>query len=195
MEVFNKIQADWLDLMDNKSDPRVSEWPLASSPFPTLMICLTYVYIVKVNICRNENRQFFICLVRTVISSLLYSRCFIRTLSFIHEVLILAKLFNCSLSHFSWTFLLIIIINSHFSTLQVLGPRIMENRKPFKMRSVIVVYNFIQVILSFYLFWEVSVVGWFNDYSWRCQPIDRSNSEMGMRVSFFNDSVDAWCNK
>ena len=74
----------------------------------------------------------------------------------------------------------------------------MENRKPFKMRGIIVVYNFIQVILSFYLFWEVSVVGWFYDYSWRCQPIDRSNSEMGMRVSFLmrqmtRDGINNFC--
>jgi hypothetical protein len=60
----------------------------------------------------------------------------------------------------------------------------MENRKPFKLRGIIVFYNFLQVILSFYLFWEVAVVGWFNDYSWRCQPVDHSKSEMGMRVSW-----------
>ncbi|KAK3913334.1 Elongation of very long chain fatty acids protein [Frankliniella fusca] len=36
------------DLMDNKSDQRVKDWFLMSSPFPTLAICLTYVYCVKV---------------------------------------------------------------------------------------------------------------------------------------------------
>ncbi|XP_034242770.1 elongation of very long chain fatty acids protein AAEL008004-like [Thrips palmi] len=35
------------DLMDNKGDPRVKDWLLMSSPFPTLFICLTYVYCVK----------------------------------------------------------------------------------------------------------------------------------------------------
>jgi hypothetical protein len=29
------------------SDPRTAKWPLMSSPFPTLAICLGYVYIVK----------------------------------------------------------------------------------------------------------------------------------------------------
>jgi len=30
------------------SDPRTAKWPLMSSPFPTLAICLGYVYVVKV---------------------------------------------------------------------------------------------------------------------------------------------------
>lgn len=38
----------WRDLMDNKSDPRTSEWPLMSSPFPTIAISLTYACCVKV---------------------------------------------------------------------------------------------------------------------------------------------------
>lgn len=29
------------------SDPRVTDWPLMQSPWPTLVICLSYVYIVK----------------------------------------------------------------------------------------------------------------------------------------------------
>lgn len=39
----------WRDLMDNKSDPRVNDWPLMSSPFPTIAISLTYAYCVKVS--------------------------------------------------------------------------------------------------------------------------------------------------
>jgi hypothetical protein len=50
MEALNKISASWHDLMENKSDPRTADWPLMSSPLPTIMICLTYIYIVKVNI-------------------------------------------------------------------------------------------------------------------------------------------------
>lgn len=30
------------------SDPRTNPWFLMSSPFPTLVICLCYVYLVKV---------------------------------------------------------------------------------------------------------------------------------------------------
>jgi hypothetical protein len=35
--------------MDNKSDSRVADWFLMSSPLPTIAICLTYVYAVKVS--------------------------------------------------------------------------------------------------------------------------------------------------
>lgn len=28
-------------------DPRVSDWPMMQSPVPTLIICLSYVYVVK----------------------------------------------------------------------------------------------------------------------------------------------------
>uniref|UniRef100_A0A336MSK9 Elongation of very long chain fatty acids protein n=1 Tax=Culicoides sonorensis TaxID=179676 RepID=A0A336MSK9_CULSO len=39
---------DWYrDLMDNRSDPRVKDWPMMSSPFPTLALCLFYAYFSK----------------------------------------------------------------------------------------------------------------------------------------------------
>lgn len=39
--------------------------------------------------------------------------------------------------------------------LQVLGPRFMENRKPYNLRNILVVYNFLQVLFSMWLFYEV----------------------------------------
>lgn len=39
---------DWYrDLMDNKSDPRVADWPMMSSPLPTLGLCIFYAYFSK----------------------------------------------------------------------------------------------------------------------------------------------------
>lgn len=39
---------DWYrDLLDNKADPRVQDWPMMSSPFPTLALCLFYAYFSK----------------------------------------------------------------------------------------------------------------------------------------------------
>lgn len=67
--------------------------------------------------------------------------------------------------------------------LQVIGPRLMENRKPFELRKVLIVYNFLQVIFSCWLFWEASSAGWFNGYNLRCQPVDYSRSVTAMRVS------------
>lgn len=39
---------DWYrDLMDNKSDPRVADWPMMASPLPTLALCIFYAYFSK----------------------------------------------------------------------------------------------------------------------------------------------------
>lgn len=45
----NSIYNGWRDLMDNKSDPRTRDYPLMSSPFPTMLISLSYAYFVKVS--------------------------------------------------------------------------------------------------------------------------------------------------
>jgi hypothetical protein len=50
MDLLYRLNAGWRDFMDNKSDQRTSQWPLMSSPLPTIGICLAYVYIVKVNL-------------------------------------------------------------------------------------------------------------------------------------------------
>lgn len=84
-QIVQLIYDGYRDLMDNKSDPRVNNWALMSSPFPTLAICLFYAYFVK-----------------------------------------------------------------------VLGPKLMENRKPLDLRRVMMCYNLFQVILSSWLFYEVS---------------------------------------
>jgi hypothetical protein len=39
--------------------------------------------------------------------------------------------------------------------LQVLGPKLMENRKPFHFKKTLVFYNFLQVIFSVWLFYQV----------------------------------------
>lgn len=66
------------------SDQRTTNWFMMSSPFPTLFICLSYVYGVK-----------------------------------------------------------------------VLGPKLMENRKPFQLKNVLIVYNLFQMVFSAWLFYEV----------------------------------------
>uniref|UniRef100_A0A1B0BMI3 Elongation of very long chain fatty acids protein n=1 Tax=Glossina palpalis gambiensis TaxID=67801 RepID=A0A1B0BMI3_9MUSC len=80
--------------MENKADPRTKDYPLMSSPFPTIAICLSYAYFVK-----------------------------------------------------------------------VLGPKLMENRKPFQLRTVLVVYNFAQVLFSAWLFYETARGCWWYFFS------------------------------
>lgn len=59
----------------------------------------------------------------------------------------------------------------------------MENRKPFELRRVLIVYNFLQVLFSSWLFYEASSTGWLAGYSYRCQPVDYSRTPLAMRVS------------
>ncbi|XP_015113965.1 elongation of very long chain fatty acids protein AAEL008004 [Diachasma alloeum] len=113
MTTFIKtVTENYRDLMDNKSDPRVNDWPLMSGPLPTFLICISYAYFVK-----------------------------------------------------------------------VLGPKLMENRKPFSLRRIMIGYNLFQVIFSTWLFYESLAAGWWNDYSFRCQPVDYSRRPKAMRMA------------
>ncbi|XP_033211342.1 elongation of very long chain fatty acids protein AAEL008004-like [Belonocnema kinseyi] len=111
-QVVQIIHDAYRVFMDKNSDPRVKDWFLMSSPFPTLIICLSYAYFVK-----------------------------------------------------------------------RLGPKLMENRKPFELRKTMICYNACQVIFSSWLFYEALVCGWAGQYSFRCQPVDYSQSPMAIRMA------------
>ncbi|XP_075148645.1 ELOVL fatty acid elongase 7 isoform X2 [Haematobia irritans] len=66
---------------------------------------------------------------------------------------------------------------------KILGPKLMENRKPFELRKVLIVYNLFQVLFSTYLFYEASIGGWLNGYSLRCQPVDYSYTPSAIRTA------------
>nr|CAD7455119.1 unnamed protein product [Timema tahoe] len=110
MALIVQLMDDFHDLINKNGDPRTSHWPLMSSPFPTLAICLSYVYLTK-----------------------------------------------------------------------VAGPKLMENRKPFELRNVLIAYNLFQVIFSSWLFYECLMGGWWGQYSFQCQPVDKSNSPTAIR--------------
>lgn len=73
------------------------------------------------------------------------------------------------------------IIALYLYFVNVAGPRFMKDRKPFLMKNTLIVYNFLQVLVSVYLFVEGMNGGWLRHYSWRCQPVDTSNTEFGLR--------------
>jgi hypothetical protein len=50
----------------------------------------------------------------------------------------------------------LVICLSYAYFVKVLGPRIMENRKPMNLRVILIIYNFVQVIFSSWLFYEVT---------------------------------------
>lgn len=51
---------------------------------------------------------------------------------------------------------LIMDSNIIFFCFQVLGPRFMESRKPYELKNVLILYNFLQVVFSAWLFYEVT---------------------------------------
>ncbi|KAF7988106.1 hypothetical protein HCN44_007600 [Aphidius gifuensis] len=63
------------------------------------------------------------------------------------------------------------------------GPRHMEHRKPYKLNNTLIIYNFIQVLLSIWLFWEGLDAAWLRKYSWKCEPVDQSNSPEALRIA------------
>ncbi|KAK3930581.1 Elongation of very long chain fatty acids protein [Frankliniella fusca] len=59
----------------------------------------------------------------------------------------------------------------HFHFVERVGPRLMKNRQPYKLRKVMIAYNAMQVLLSGYTFYESWVAGWGGRYNWFCQPL------------------------
>lgn len=66
---------------------------------------------------------------------------------------------------------------------KVAGPNWMENRKPFNLRNVLIIYNFIQTIFSAWICYEYLMSGWWGSYSFRCQPVDYSYSPSALRMA------------
>ncbi|XP_076618224.1 very long chain fatty acid elongase AAEL008004-like isoform X2 [Colletes latitarsis] len=63
------------------------------------------------------------------------------------------------------------------------GPRQMEHRKPYQLKNILVVYNFLQVLLSCWLFYEGLDGAWLRNYNWKCQSVDFSTSPEALRVA------------
>ncbi|CAL7952338.1 unnamed protein product [Xylocopa violacea] len=78
---------------------------------------------------------------------------------------------------------LAIILVSYIYFCTSAGPRYMKNRKPYELRNVLIVYNFAQVLLSIYLFYEGLMSGWLFDYSYTCQPVDYSDNPQALRMA------------
>jgi elongation of very long chain fatty acids protein 7 len=77
--------------------------------------------------------------------------------------------------------LLICLFYAYFST--VLGPKLMENRKPFNLRKILIFYNCVQTLFSAWICYEYLMSGWWGSYSFRCQPVDYSDSPMALRMA------------
>ncbi|XP_046833323.1 elongation of very long chain fatty acids protein AAEL008004-like isoform X2 [Vespa crabro] len=63
------------------------------------------------------------------------------------------------------------------------GPRYMRDKKPYNLKNTLIVYNFIQVLVSIYIVYEGLMSGWFRHYSFYCQPVDYSNDPVALRMT------------
>ncbi|XP_033108636.1 elongation of very long chain fatty acids protein 4-like [Anneissia japonica] len=64
-----------------------------------------------------------------------------------------------------------------------LGPKFMKNKQPFDLKSTILVYNAMLVVLSIYMFKEFLITSILGNYSYKCQPVDYSTSPLAMRMT------------
>ena len=63
------------------------------------------------------------------------------------------------------------------------GPRVMKNRQPWNLKLILIVYNSALVFLSIYMFYEFVISSTLANYSYVCQPVDYSRSELAMRMA------------
>jgi len=64
-----------------------------------------------------------------------------------------------------------------------LGPKLMENRKPFDLKAVMIVYNFAMVVLSIYMWGNLLVGSYRRNYSYVCTPMKYSTHPEELRIA------------
>lgn len=77
-----------------------------------------------------------------------------------------------------------VIIVFYIYFVMSLGPRLMESRKPFDLKRVLVIYNFSVVAYSLYMCYEFVMSGWGTGYSFGCDLVDYSRSSKAMRMTW-----------
>ncbi|NXI70207.1 ELOV4 protein, partial [Anseranas semipalmata] len=77
----------------------------------------------------------------------------------------------------------VMLLFAFYLLVVVLGPFYMRKRKSLKLQGLLVAYNLAMVMLSSYVFYEFLVTSVLDDYSYLCQPVDYSQSELGMRMA------------
>lgn len=76
---------------------------------------------------------------------------------------------------------MIIILTCYFAVLHF-GQNLMQNRRPFQLRLILISYNCLQVILSSYICKEVALTAYLSNYKFECSEIEDTNKELTIRV-------------
>ncbi|EEB10552.1 elongation of very long chain fatty acids protein, putative [Pediculus humanus corporis] len=76
----------------------------------------------------------------------------------------------------------LIIIACYLYFVTTWGPRYMKDKKPYELKLTLIIYNFLQVLVSIYLVYEAIDGLWLrDDFSFRCQPVIFEYTEPAMR--------------
>ncbi|XP_077034544.1 very long chain fatty acid elongase 4-like isoform X1 [Agelaius phoeniceus] len=76
----------------------------------------------------------------------------------------------------------VILVFTSYLFIVALGPSCMRQRQRLELRALLLAYNLAMVALSSYMFYEFLVTSVLANYSYLCQPVDYSRSELGMRT-------------
>ncbi|GCC27171.1 elongation of very long chain fatty acids protein 4a isoform X1 [Chiloscyllium punctatum] len=87
----------------------------------------------------------------------------------------------------NWTFmqspLPTLAVSSLYLLFVWLGPKWMNNREPFQLRSLLIFYNFGMVILNFYIFKELFFAARAAGYSYICQTVNYTDDVNEVRIA------------
>ncbi|KAL5007553.1 hypothetical protein ScPMuIL_016359 [Solemya velum] len=64
-----------------------------------------------------------------------------------------------------------------------LGPKLMENREPFQLKTPLFIYNIVLVIINFHICSELFLSSWRLNYSYSCQPVSYTDDPNEMRIA------------
>ncbi|XP_014478536.1 PREDICTED: elongation of very long chain fatty acids protein AAEL008004-like [Dinoponera quadriceps] len=65
----------------------------------------------------------------------------------------------------------------------VLGPKFMEKRQPYKLNRIIQIYNVLQIISNLYIFYLALNLMWLTNYNFQCEPVDFSYAPRAIQIS------------
>ncbi|KAI5702271.1 hypothetical protein M8J76_015967 [Diaphorina citri] len=69
-----------------------------------------------------------------------------------------------------------------YLSIVTIGPRLMRDRKPYKLTSILVPYNMLMCALNLYIAIELLVASTRLKYSYVCQPVTYVNTQEELRV-------------
>ncbi|XP_003704078.1 very long chain fatty acid elongase AAEL008004 [Megachile rotundata] len=62
------------------------------------------------------------------------------------------------------------------------GPRYMEKKKAYSLKTVIKIYNVFQIVANALIIKEIFDAGWYEDYFFYCAPIDLTMNPTSMKI-------------